>query len=186
VPPTSPELTQLGVRELANLVRRRAVSAEEVTSSHLARIEVIDAALGAFVHVAGEEALADARRADASSASSRSVGPLHGVPIGLKDIVDVRGMATTNGSRLEPARPSIDSAVAQRLREAGAILIGKLTTSEYSCGSLYLLRRPQNPWHRDHSPGGSSAGAGVAVSARMLPGAIGGDTGGSVRIPASF
>ncbi|HSM16433.1 MAG TPA: amidase [Gemmatimonadales bacterium] len=154
--------------------------------SHLARIEAADAALGAFVEVGRDAALCEAQRADAATASGRAVGPLHGVPIALKDIFAVRGLATTNGSLGAPAHPSRDSTVAHRLREAGAILVGKLTTSEYSCGSPYLLRRPQNPWHRDHVPGGSSAGAGIAVSARLVPGAIGGDTGGSVRIPASF
>ena len=186
MPSTSSELTELGVRELADLTRKRVVAAEEVVRSHLARIEALDGGLGAFVYVDAEGSLAEARRVDAASARGRTPGPLHGVPIGVKDVFDVAGMPTTGGSRLPATHPRRDSDVAGTLRAAGAILIGKLTTSEYSCGSPYLLRRPRNPWQRDHVPGGSSAGAGIAVSASMLPGAVGGDTGGSVRIPASF
>lgn len=184
--PSSPSLTDRGLNELVDLVRQRRVSIEEVTASYLARIAALDPALGAFVHLDADAVLAEARRADTVSATRGAIGPLHGVPIGLKDIFDVAGMPTSGGSALPATHPTADSAVAHSLRSAGAILVGKLASSEFSCGSPYLRSRPQNPWHRDHAAGGSSTGAGIAVSAGLLPAAVGGDTGGSVRIPASF
>ena len=182
----STDLTELGVGQLAALIRARTISAEEVARAHLARIDALDETLGSFVFLDPERVLADARTADAAQSSGGAIGPLHGVPIGFKDIFDVGGMPTSGGSRLPPRTPEGDGAPAGALRAAGAVAFGKLTTSEFSCGSPFLQRQPRNPWQRDHVAGGSSTGCGIAVSANLLPAAIGGDTGGSVRIPASF
>lgn len=176
------DLSALTARRLTNLLVRHDVSAREVAVAFLDRIAALDGALGAFVHLNAERALADAAAVDAGALR----GPLHGLPIGIKDLFDVAGAPTTGGSALAPAYPSVDSEVVARLRAAGAILVGKLTTSEYGCGSAFVLRQPRNPWDRRYSAGGSSSGSAIAVAARMLPAAIGGDTGGSIRIPASF
>lgn len=179
------DLTALAATRLVELVARREVSAREVVTAFLVRIETYDGSLGAFVHLEPERLEVDAAAADAA-ASHGSTGPLHGLPIGVKDIIDVAGMPTSGGSALPAVRPATDSDLVARLRAAGAILAGKLTTSELGCGSPYVLRQPRNPWDRRHVAGGSSAGSAIAVASRMLPAAIGGDTGGSVRIPASF
>lgn len=179
------DLTALAATRLVELVTRREVSAREVVTAFLDRIETHDGSLGAFVHLEPERLVADAAAADAA-ASHGSVGPLHGLPIGVKDIIDVAGMPTSGGSALPAVHPATDSDLVARLRAAGAILAGKLTTSELGCGSPYVLRQPRNPWDRRHVAGGSSAGSAIAVASRMLPAAIGGDTGGSIRIPASF
>jgi aspartyl-tRNA(Asn)/glutamyl-tRNA(Gln) amidotransferase subunit A len=176
------DLTALPATALVNVMQRREVSIRDVVMAFLDRIESHDRALGAFVHLDRERLLAEAGVAE----GRRSRRPLHGLPIAVKDIFDVAGMPTTGGSAL-PTRPAAtDSEVVRRLRDAGAIIVGKLTTSEFGCGSPHVLRQPRNPWSREHVAGGSSAGSAIAVAARMLPAAVGGDTGGSVRIPASF
>lgn len=179
------DLTALPATRLVELIGRREVSARDVATAFLDRIATHDAALGAIVHLNAERMLAAADEADTASAR-RSRGPLHGLLIGVKDIIDVAGTPTTGGSLVPATQPRADSELVARLRRAGAILAGKLTTSEFGCGSPFVLRQPRNPWNRRHVAGGSSAGSAIAVAARMLPATIGGDTGGSIRIPASF
>jgi aspartyl-tRNA(Asn)/glutamyl-tRNA(Gln) amidotransferase subunit A len=183
------DLCFLSIAELASLMRTRTVSPVEVTEAHLARIERLNPALNAFVTVMTAEARDAARRADAELAAGRWRGPLHGVPIGVKDIFDTAGVRTTHGSSFfRDNVPAEDAEAVRRLKEAGAVLIGKCNTHEFAAGST--TNNPwygptRNPWALDRSPGGSSGGSGAAVAAFLCPGATGTDTGGSIRGPAA-
>ena len=183
------DLCFLSIAELGSLVRARTVSAVEVTEAHLARIERLNPTLNAFVTVMAAEAREAAQRMDAELAAGRWRGPLHGVPIGVKDIFDTSGVRTTNGSSFYRDHvPTQDADSIRRLKDAGAILIGKCNTHEFAAGST--TNNPwygptRNPWALDRSPGGSSGGSGAAVAAFLCPGATGSDTGGSIRGPAA-
>ena len=180
----------LGVAEGSELLRTKKLSPVEWTQSLIARIEQHDRKLDAFLRFTPEIALEDARRAEAEIASGQWRGPFHGVPYALKDIVDYAGLPTTAHSKiLENNVAAADAAVTQRLRAAGAVFLGKLATHEFAIGgpSFDLPWPPaRNPWNRDHFTGGSSSGSGAAVAAGFVPAAIGTDTGGSVRNPASL
>jgi aspartyl-tRNA(Asn)/glutamyl-tRNA(Gln) amidotransferase subunit A len=180
----------LTVAEAAEQIRRKALSPVELTQALLERIAKHDARLNAFIGVTAERALAAARAAEAAVMSGRTLGPLHGVPYGLKDIIDVEGLVTTCHSRiLLDNTAHQDAAVARRLAAAGGVLLGKLATHEFAIGGpAFDLPFPpaRNPWNRLMGPGGSSSGSGVAVAAGFAPAAIGTDTGGSVRNPASL
>jgi len=184
------ELAFLTVAEAAELVRSRKVSPVEYTKALLARIERIEPRLHAFVTLATERALEAARSAEDEIVAGRYRGLFHGIPYALKDIVDAVGLPTTGHSKIlidNVARA--DSRVAARLRAAGAILLGKLSTHEFAIGgpSFDLPWPPaRNPWHLDHFPGGSSSGSGAGLAAGLFPAAIGSDTGGSIRNPASL
>ncbi len=186
---TDDDLCWRNAVELAGLIRDRKVSPVDVVKSLLARIERLEPQLNAFITVTGDSALAAARTAEAEAARGTFRGPLHGVPFGLKDVIDVRGVLTTGHSRI--LRDNIateDAEVTRRLAAAGAILIGKNSTHEFAFGGpAFDLPWPpaRNPWNRDRSPGGSSSGSAVAVTAGMVPAAIGTDTGGSIRNPAT-
>ena len=168
------------------------LTSERLVEALLARIERLDDRLGAFIAVYGDDARAAARAADLARRAGHAVGRYHGVPIALKDIIDLEGRVTTGGSKVWEARVSETTAtLARRLLEAGAIVIGKTRTVEFAMGAWGTNRHmgtPWNPWdlaaHR--APGGSSSGSGVAVAARLAPWAIGTDTGGSVRIPSAW
>jgi aspartyl-tRNA(Asn)/glutamyl-tRNA(Gln) amidotransferase subunit A len=183
------DLCFLSIAELASLMRARTVSALEVTEAHLARIERLNPTLNAFVTVMAAEARDAARRADAEIKAGRWRGPLHGVPIGLKDIFDTAGVRTTHGSSFYRDNvPTEDAEAVRRLKDAGAVPIGKCNTHEFAAGST--TNNPwygptRNPWALDRSPGGSSGGSGAAVAAFLCPGATGTDTGGSIRGPAA-
>jgi aspartyl-tRNA(Asn)/glutamyl-tRNA(Gln) amidotransferase subunit A len=185
----SDDLCFLSIAELASLMRARTVSALEVTDAHLARIERLDPTLNAFVTVMAADARDAARRADAELAAGHWRGPLHGVPIGVKDIFDTAGVRTTHGSSFYRDNvPADDAESVRRLKDAGAVLIGKCNTHEFAAGST--TNNPwygptRNPWALDRSPGGSSGGSGAAVAAFLCPGATGTDTGGSIRGPAA-
>lgn len=161
-----------------------------LTEAHLARIDVRDPALRSFITLTRERALEDAARADVELGAGIDRGPLHGIPIGLKDLIDTAGIRTTSGSRrFEHNVPSADAAVAARLREAGAVLIGKLMTYEFALvGPSFDLPFPasRNPWNVDHITGGSSSGCAAAVAGGLLRTSIGTDTGGSIRSPSSY
>jgi aspartyl-tRNA(Asn)/glutamyl-tRNA(Gln) amidotransferase subunit A len=177
------ELCLLTAWEMARLVRDRQVSPVELIQAHLDRIEELNVSLVAFVHLDADRALDAARRLESDSASR----PLRGVPVAYKDIYDVAGMPTTGGSRvLRDNVPSVDCTVAARLRQAGAVCLGKLNTFEFASGSMEVFGDARNPWNLACSPGGSSSGSGTALAARMVALATGSDTGGSIRIPASF
>lgn len=180
----------LSVREIGRRLRNRSLTSEALTDTLLRRIEALDGKVHAFIRVTADRALEDARRADVELGEGRDRGPLHGVPYGLKDLFDVAGLPTTCGSKLRLDHVAAeDSEVARRLRAAGAVLLGKLTTHEFAQGgpSFDLPFPPaRNPWNPDHFTSGSSSGSGAAIAARMLPFAMGSDTGGSIRSPAAL
>jgi aspartyl-tRNA(Asn)/glutamyl-tRNA(Gln) amidotransferase subunit A len=184
------DLTRLGIAEAGERIRRRDLSPVELTRAYLDRIQREDGALQAYITVLSEPALDAARTAEQAIARGGYRGPLHGIPIALKDLVMTRGIRTTCGSRiLKEWVPDADAAVATRLYAAGAILLGKLNMHEFAYGPTGVnphYGTPKNPWDRARMPGGSSSGSGVAVAAGLCAGALGTDTGGSVRIPASL
>lgn len=187
---TATDVTSLTIAEAAMQIERRAVSATELTEAYLARIERLNPAINAFVTVTAERARADAARADAEIATGDYRGPLHGIPIGLKDLYDTAGIETAAGSKILSGRvPEKDSTVARKLAEAGAVLLGKTNTHEFAWGTT--TNNPHtgathNPWDLDRIPGGSSGGSGAAIAARLAAGTLGTDTGGSIRIPAAL
>lgn len=184
------QLTELTVAGLAAHIRAREVAPSEVTEAYLARIERHNPKLNAYITVTAERAREDARRADDEIASGTYRGPLHGVPIALKDLFATAGIRTTAGSKaLADWVPESDSTPARKLREAGAVLLGKLNTHEFAAG--YTTNNPwygptRNPWDTEHIPGGSSGGSGAAIAARLAAATLGTDTGGSIRVPAAF
>src|SRR5688572_14656282 len=184
---SSDELFALTLTELAERIRTRALSPVEVTEAMLRRIEILDGQLNAFVRVPADRALADARRAEASIAGGDYVGPLHGVPIALKDIFDTAGIETAVGTRVMAGRvPKEDATVTARLAQAGTVLLGKLAMTEGAFSEHRPERpEPRNPWSRAHWTGVSSSGSGVAVAAGLVFAALGTDTGGSIRFPSS-
>jgi Asp-tRNA(Asn)/Glu-tRNA(Gln) amidotransferase A subunit family amidase len=180
----SADLSSLGAREAAEAVRAGRVSAVELVEACLARMRALDAELKAWAHVDGEGALAVARERESEARAGRLRGPLHGVPIGVKDIFDVAGMPTTGGAKsFAHTRPSADAASVARIRAAGAIVLGKTVTTEFAYRDPAPTR---NPWNHGHTPGGSSAGSAAAVAARMAPLALGSQTVGSVLRPAAY
>lgn len=166
------------------------VTSTELVEASLRRIEEVDGEVGAFVTVTAELAREQAAAADAARAMGRSLGPLHGLPVGLKDNIDTAGIVTTVGAGFFLDRvPSEDAEVARRLRAAGAVLVGKLTMHELAFGATSQNEHTgpcRNPWDLARIPGGSSGGSGAAVAADELPVSLGTDTGGSVRIPGSL
>jgi amidase len=177
-------------RELAAAIRRRELSCHEVVAWHLDRIATINPRINAIVSLRPEEALAEADRADRALSMGEHVGPLHGLPIAIKDLEDTAGIRTTYGSTLFAEHiPTADSLLAARLRAAGAIVVGKTNTPEFGAGSHTfneVFGVTRNPWALERSAGGSSGGAGAALAAGLLPIADGSDYGGSIRNPASF
>lgn len=187
--PTS-ELSHLGIAEAADLIRAKKLSPVELTKASLARIEKLDAKFHAFIKVTPDIALKAAKAAETEITAGNHRGPLHGVPFALKDIIDWVGLPTTAHSKvLIDNIAKSDAVVTERLKAAGGVMLGKLATHEFAIGgpSFDLPWPPAvNPWGGRHLPGGSSSGSGVALAARMLPAALGTDTGGSVRNPASM
>jgi len=179
------ELAFLPATEQAQLVRDGEVSSIELTRLYLERIERLNPRLNAFVTVRPEEALADARAADAADGSA----PFRGVPIAVKDLTATAGIRTTYSSRAYADYvPDFDTAVVRRIREAGFVIIGKTNTPEFGTTAFTeseLNGATRNPWNPDLTPGGSSGGAAAAVAAGLIPLAHGSDGGGSIRIPAS-
>lgn len=186
----SDELTGLTVAQLSRLIEARKLSPRELVEACLARIERLDPALAAFVAVTAESARAEARTAESEIANGRRRGPLHGIPFAVKDIIDVAGLPTTCGSRLLAGnRVERDATCVARFSTAGAVSLGKAATYEFATGgpSFDLPWPPtRNPWNLDHGTGGSSTGSAAAVAAGMVPLALGSDTGGSIRVPASY
>ena len=168
------------------------LTSEQLVETLLARIQRLEPRLGAFIDVYADESRAAARAADAARRAGNAAGRFHGVPIALKDIIDIEGRVTTGGSKVWESRISpVTATLARRLTDAGLIVIGKTRTVEFAMGSWGTnthMGTPWNPWdlavHR--APGGSSSGSGVSVAACLVPWAIGTDTGGSVRLPAAW
>jgi aspartyl-tRNA(Asn)/glutamyl-tRNA(Gln) amidotransferase subunit A len=183
------ELHWLTAAAAARAVAAREVSPVELMTALLERIGRLDPKLNVFIRLDAEAAMDAARAAEAEIAAGRRRGPLHGVPVGIKDIIDVAGLPTTCHSKiLIDNVAAADAVCVARLRGAGAIVLGKLSTHEFAIGgpSFDLPWPPaRNPWNPDHHPGGSSSGSGSGVAAGLFPMALGSDTGGSIRNPAS-
>jgi Asp-tRNA(Asn)/Glu-tRNA(Gln) amidotransferase A subunit family amidase len=177
-------LHDVSAAEAAKLVRDGVISAVQLVEACLARIREVDPRVEAWTFLDPELALAQAKAADEFRLSGQPVGPLHGVPVGIKDIIDTADMPTENGSVLHAGRtPSRDAAVITRLREAGAVIMGKTVTTEFATRTPGKTRNPHDP---GHTPGGSSSGSAAAVAAGMVPLALGSQTTGSTIRPASF
>jgi len=178
------------ISDLAPRLRRREVSPVEITQGCLARIEKSDPALNAFITVMAESALAEARRAEAEILRGEWRGPLHGVPVALKDLIDTAGVRTTAASALYKDRiPNQDAEVVRRLRQAGAVIVGKNNLHEFAYGGSSLVSyfgEVHNPWDLGRIAGGSSGGSAAAVVAGLAYAAIGTDTAGSIREPAAL
>ena len=178
------------IGDAAESLRARRVSAVELAKAALERIERLDSQYRAFITVTSQQAIEQAEQADRELASGMDRGPLHGIPVAVKDLFYTRRVATTGGSKLfENLVPDHDATVVERLRAAGAVMMGKLNMHELAYGITsanphYGVVR--NPWNPEHIPGGSSGGSAAAVAAHMVFIAMGSDTGGSIRIPAAF
>jgi aspartyl-tRNA(Asn)/glutamyl-tRNA(Gln) amidotransferase subunit A len=184
------DLRFLTIAEASKQIRDKQLSPVELTQAFLARIRALDAKLNSHILVLEEAALTDAKRAEAEIMAGGWKGPLHGIPIGLKDIYNTKGVATTGHSALfKDHVPAKDAFTVRCLRESGAIFTGKLSTWEFAIGgSSFDLPWPpaRNPWDLTRDPSGSSSGSGAAVAAGLCMGAMGSDTGGSIRGPAAW
>jgi amidase len=183
-------LTRKTARELASLIRSRAVSPVEVLDAHLAEIERLNPSLNAIVTLAADQARVAAHAAEDAVARGDKLGPLHGLPVGIKDVTVTAGIRTTFGSPLfKDNIPDEDAEVVRRLKSAGAIVLAKTNTPEFATGANTVndvFGATRNPWNLELSPAGSSGGSAVAVATGMLPIAQGTDFGCSIRIPAAF
>jgi Asp-tRNA(Asn)/Glu-tRNA(Gln) amidotransferase A subunit family amidase len=174
----------LGAREAAWRISEGALSSAELVAACLRRIEAEEERVRAWEFLDRDKAMAEAEERDRRRARGEPLGPLHGVPVGIKDIIHVKGMPTGNGSPIDAGRrPWDDATVTRRLRKAGAVILGKTVTTEFAYHSPGKTRNPHNP---AHTPGGSSSGSAAAVAAGMVPLALGTQTNGSVIRPAAF
>mgnify|MGYP001336242189 CR=1 FL=1 len=184
------DLRELTIGEAGRLIERRQISPAELTEAYLDAIERLNPELNAYVTVTADRARADASAATDEIAGGTYRGPLHGIPIGLKDLYDTAGIETFGGADVLRGRvPEADSTAARNLREAGTVLLGKTNTHEFAWGTT--TNNPHtgathNPWDTNRIPGGSSGGSGAAIAARLAAGTLGTDTGGSIRIPAAL
>lgn len=181
------ELHYLELLDVSRLVQSRELSSVEATQAQLDRIAALDDRLGSYALVLGEQALADARRADEEIARGELRGPLHGVPIGIKDLCWTKDVVTAAGMTLHADfKPTEDATVVRKLREAGAVILGKLQMTESAYADHHpSIAAPRNPWNAAHWPGVSSSGSGVATAAGLCYGSLGTDTGGSIRFPSA-
>ena len=186
----SSELCWLSIAEASELIASGELSPVELIDAHLERIERTDGALNSFITVMAEQASAEARAAEDAVRSGGRLGPLHGIPVGLKDLYYTRGVRTGIGSRiLADFVPDYDAGVTESFRDAGAVLMGKLQMHEFALGAS--SENPHdgdahNPWDTSRITGGSSGGSGSSVASGQCMAALGSDTGGSIRIPSSF
>lgn len=183
-------LARLSLREVGDLVRQKKISPVELTTACLARIEQLNPTLNAFITITAESALAEARDAETEVQRGRWRGPLHGIPIALKDLFDTAGVRTTAASALFKDRvPTDDAEVVRRLKMAGAVLVGKTNMHEFAFGGTSVVTyfgAVHNPWKPEYIAGGSSGGSAAAVAAELCYGALGSDTAGSIRAPSAF
>ncbi len=183
------EICYWTITEIAAALRRKEISPIEITDALLNRIEGIDGKLHSFITLTADLARQQARQAEQELRSGTDRGPLHGIPIALKDLYMTKGIRTTcHSAVLENWVPDVDATTFTKLREAGAILLGKLGMHEFAFGGPSIdapFPAVRNPWNTDHIPGGSSSGSGAALAAGLCYGALGSDTGGSIRTPSS-
>jgi aspartyl-tRNA(Asn)/glutamyl-tRNA(Gln) amidotransferase subunit A len=186
----SQDLAYLTLKEASELVRRKAVSPVELTATCLKRIEAYNPAVNAFITVTRDQAMETARAMEGEQRQGKWRGPLHGIPIAVKDNIDTAGVRTTAASELFKDRvPSEDAEVVRKLKNAGAVLLGKTNMHEFALGgtsAVSYFGPVHNPWVPDRIPGGSSGGSAAATAAGLCFGSLGTDTAGSVRIPASY
>lgn len=184
------DLCFMPATDLTAAIRTKRVSPVEVLNAVLARIEQLNPKLNAYCLVTADAARQEAQAAEQAVMRGETLGPLHGVPVSIKDLVMTRGVRTMRGSKLYAHDvPTDDAPVVERLKAAGAIILGKTTTPEFGFKGVTdspVTGMTRNPWHLDRTPGGSSGGAGAAVATGMGPLAVGTDGGGSIRIPSSF
>ena len=184
------EITSLSASDLARRIAAKELSAVEAVGEFIARADALEPGVGAFITRTSEQAMAAARAADAELAAGQPRGPLHGVPLGVKDIYWSAGVPTTSGSALDAEFvPEEDATAVRLLREAGAIPVGKTNTVEFAfgpTGSNETYGMPRNPWGEGRMPGGSSSGTGAGVASGFFPMGLGSDTGGSIRIPSAL
>jgi aspartyl-tRNA(Asn)/glutamyl-tRNA(Gln) amidotransferase subunit A len=184
------ELTSLTVHEAASLLKQKEISPIELTQSHLGRIQQLDQRLNSFITITPELALQQARQAEMEIMQGTYMGALHGIPLGLKDLYETQGIRTTAGSTFfTDYIPEVDAAVVQKLKDAGAVILGKLNMHEIALG--VTNENPHfgdccNPWDLTRISGGSSGGNAAALAAGLCMGAMGSDTGGSIRIPSAL
>lgn len=181
------DLHFLELTDLAELIRTRKLSPVEATRQQLDRIATLDGRLASYAHVTAERAMDEARAAEADIIAGRYRGPLHGIPLAVKDLFWTEGMPTSAGTTIYKSfRPAEDATAVRRLREAGAVLLGKLQMTEGAYSDHHpAITSPRNPWNADYWPGISSSGPGVAVAAGLCFGALASDTGGSIRWPSA-
>ncbi|RPH48230.1 MAG: Asp-tRNA(Asn)/Glu-tRNA(Gln) amidotransferase subunit GatA, partial [Desulfobacteraceae bacterium] len=182
------KLYELTIKEAHELLKKREISSQELTVAVLDRIAAVDEKIGAFITVAGESAVREAKLADKAIAKG-DVRTLTGIPLAVKDLICTKGIRTTCASKiLDNFIPPYDATVISRLKKAGAVIVGKLNMDEFAMGSSTEnsgIKLTRNPWDLTRIPGGSSGGSAAAVAADMCLGALGSDTGGSIRQPAS-
>ena len=187
---TAPDVTELTIQDASEQLRKKRISPVELTKACLNRIEQLNPTLNAFITIMSDSALSTAREAEAEIQRGHWRGPLHGVPIALKDLVDTAGVRTTAASGVFKDRiPAQDADIVRRLKAAGAIILGKLNMHEFAYGASSVISYfgpVRNPWDQSYSAGGSSSGSAVAVAAELCFCAIGSDTGGSIRQPAAY
>jgi aspartyl-tRNA(Asn)/glutamyl-tRNA(Gln) amidotransferase subunit A len=183
------ELPFLTASQLSNLIETKEVSPVEATEAYLDRIEEVDPKLNSYITITGEQAFESARQAEQEIVAGKYRGPLHGVPMAVKDQFNTAGVLTTGGSSiLKDNVPSEDATVIAKLKEAGAVMLGKLNMSEFAMAEIYNhpYGTPRNPWDLERNPGTSSSGSGAATAAFLCSTSLGEDTGGSIRGPANF
>ena len=183
------ELPFLTASQLSKLIETKEVSPVEATEAYLDRIQQVDPKLNSYITVTGEQALEAARQAEQEIAAGRHRGPLHGVPLAVKDQFNTAGIRTTGGSSiLKDNIPDEDATVISNLKKAGAVMLGKLNMSEFAMAEIYNhpYGTPRNPWDLERNPGTSSSGSGAATAASLCATSLGEDTGGSIRGPANF
>jgi Asp-tRNA(Asn)/Glu-tRNA(Gln) amidotransferase A subunit family amidase len=185
VPASDTEIAYAPVTRLSRWIERRQLTSERLTHIYLSRIERLDAKLRSVITLTRTHAIAQAKQADAEIAAGRYRGPLHGIPYGVKDLLDTAGIATTYGA--EPFRdrvPAADSAVVKRLNDAGAVLVGKLSLGALALNDIWFGGQTMNPWLIEEGASGSSAGPGAATAAALVAFSIGSETGGSIVSPS--